>query len=1775
MVISVWNSFFSVLRSNLRPVTSSKRRRTLARLGDIERVEDRILMAGDLSMTDAYLVDANGVRMPVGTTPVIGEAVFIRVDWKETGLLNTDQYHLGFQLNQFPVTGAPPIGYFQGQNTIVNLSFTQFAGYAVPGTNNAQVILDVGGTVGPVAETNETNNVKNFSFTATDPFDPTTPSLDLPSTLATPVGGVPYKDWYLSYPDSDPAPVTNVAPNAFQDYLGGKSTIDQQFGDHYVETNFNDMDNGRVAAVAVAPGTVTSVVDGNFDRNSTSANRVGNSVTLDLGNGWTALYSNLMSGSILVKVGDVLSTTDYIGLLGSSGDSTGTQLTFKLLHNGQVVEPGYAAAEYFTSPLPYAGSGSANFLVKAPFSVIDSGITNSDPAPDFKERPQDYTTFSTSASSTKVWLWLQSDRNLVNEPITVTWFKPNGAVGSTINFTPGTNNVGVPNVFTLDNAIYKTATGTWQVAVTVAGTEVLRKTFSVGAGAGAPEIRLQQETVLPNGQPGPPIEILDNRTTPVDFGTLNPTDAAYDIVFTIQNTGASTLSFTNIVTSPGFIIDQVPPSTVAPGGSVQFKLRQEDPTTNGIVNFAGQNYGTLTLSTNDPDEAQFVFPLTGFINLPNNNDLNVTLPGPATPYLYQQSPQIIAPAGQVTTTFGDFVKNDTLDVDITSGGRGEDVLGIRNQGIQPGQIGVSGSTISFGGSAIATFSVANNAVTGAQRLHIVFSTGVSAAVATDLMQNITYFNSSVIPNTHPRYVQFAFNSASTTIRSNLPVKMIDILQDIHPPKESLVITPVTIPGTTTQFFTIDYTDDVAVDGTTPDAGDILDVINPAGGVLFPQFVSKDSSANGPLRTTTWILTGPGGFWDIRDNGVYTINLVAHQVKDINGNESPAGLIGTFTINIPNSPPVITNANSIPAQITQEDTPTAPILIQVDDLETDPADLVLTASSSDPSIVANNGFSFTGSGTDRTLVITPVPNAFGVVTITLQLLDDNGGVTTKTFRLTVQSVNDLPVISAISSQDIQQDTSTPVINFTVSDIETPAASLLISAASDNTSLIKNSKLVLGGTPSNPTLIITPEAGQFGRANVTISVTDTDGGITTEVIPVLVRQNSQPPVIPPNQVLNVPENSAFGTAVGTIAASDPDSGQTLTYAITGGDPNNAFSINSTTGVITVRTPVLFDFETLPLYTLNIAVTDSSFPGVTTIGVITVNVTNLNETPVVQNKTLNLGENPPMGTAVTVVTATDVDVGQTRTFSISGGNPNNAFVIDPVTGVLSVNNPAGVDFETTPTIILTIAATDNGVPSLTGFGTVTIHVGNVNEPPVINAQTLSVPENSAVGAVVGNVAASDPDIGQTLTYSILSGNSDGAFAINPNTGVVTVANTSKLNFETQPSHQLIVQVADNASPSLTASNFVTISVTDVNESPTIASQAFQINENSLAGTVVGTVVTGNPESSQSIQFSIIAGNSSGGFTINPVTGVLQVLNPAVLDFETNPQFVLTVQAVDNGIPAQTSTGNVTILLNNLNETPLIQNQNFTPNENLATGAVVGNVVASDPDAGQSLTYSITSSSVPGAFAIDPQTGALTVANAAAMNFEVNPTITLTVKVTDNGGPTLFSSALITLNLNNVNDPPVVSAQTFTFNENQLAGFVAGSANATDEDQPPQLLTYSIIGGDNGGAFTINPATGVITVANAAAVDFETSPQFQLQVQARDNGTPPRSGVGVITINLNDVNEPPIVPTQVLSVPENSPIGFQVGHVVVNNPETSQALTYQVLSGNEAGAFSVDPNT
>ncbi|MFZ6026726.1 MAG: cadherin domain-containing protein [Chloroflexota bacterium] len=845
------------------------------------------------------------------------------------------------------------------------------------------------------------------------------------------------------------------------------------------------------------------------------------------------------------------------------------------------------------------------------------------------------------------------------------------------------------------------------------------------------------------------------------------------------------------------------------------------------------------------------------------------------------------------------------------------------------------------------------------------------------------------------------------------------------------------------------------------------------------------------------------------------------------------------------------------------------------------------------IVANTNPALFSSGpavaADGALSFTPAANANGSATLTLALQDDggtaNGGQDTsaqQSFTITLTAVNDAPSFVAGSDVNVTEDSGPYSSSGWATAISAgpadEAGQTLAFQVTGNTdpALFSSGPAVA----PNGTLSFTPEVNASGVATITLALQD-DGGTANggqdtspgQTFHITIDAVNDVPVVSA-ATFAIDENSANGTAVGTVTATDPDAGQSLAFAITAGNTGSAFAIDAATGQIAVANTAALNYESTPAFNLTVQATDDGAPALSGSATIVINLNDVNEAPTANGATFSLAENSANGTAVGTVSATDPDAGQNLAFAITAGNTGGAFAIDAASGQITVANVAAVNFEASPAFTLTVRATDNGTPTLFDTATVLVNLTDVNETPTANPATFSIDENSANGTAVGTVAASDPDAGQSLAFAITGGNTGGAFAINASSGQITVANGSLLDFDVTPVYNLTVQVTDNGTPALSDTAAVTINLNDVNESPTVNPATFSLDENSANGTAVGTVTASDPDASQTLAFAITAGNTGGAFAIDAASGQITVANASAVDYESSPSFSLTVQATDNGTPALSDTATVTVNLNDLNETPVVTPATLSLTENSANGTVVGMVAATDPDTGQTLAFAITAGNTGGAFAIDAASGQITVANVAAVDYETNPTFNLTVQATDNGTPALSGSATITINLIDSNDAPTVNPATFSLPENSPNGTAVGTVTATNPEGG-QTLAFAITAGNTGGAFAIDAASGQITVANVAAVDYETNPAFSLTVRATDDGSPVMWDEATITVNLTDVNEAPVANDVAFAIDENSANGTVVGTVTATDPDAGQTLAFAITAGNTSGAFAINAST
>lgn len=229
---------------------------------------------------------------------------------------------------------------------------------------------------------------------------------------------------------------------------------------------------------------------------------------------------------------------------------------------------------------------------------------------------------------------------------------------------------------------------------------------------------------------------------------------------------------------------------------------------------------------------------------------------------------------------------------------------------------------------------------------------------------------------------------------------------------------------------------------------------------------------------------------------------------------------------------------------------------------------------------------------------------------------------------------------------------------------------------------------------------------------------------------------------NQTLAVNEASAPGAVVGTVTATDSNN---LTFAIIGGNTNNAFNLNSSTGQLTVQSNS--GLTGGAVFNLNVRVLDDGAPNLASFAVVTVNVTDINQAPAVDNQTFTASQTATVGSLVGAVLASDAD-NDNLTFAITAGNTGGAFNINPTSGDLTVANTTALS---NAPFNLTVQVIDDGSPNQNDTATVTVNTSACPTLGVVTSTSDSGPctlRQNVADASAGDTLTFDPSIaGQTI--------------------------------------------------------------------------------------------------------------------------------------------------------------------------------------------------------------------------------------------------------------------------------------------------------------------------------------------------------------------------------------------------------------------------------------------
>ena len=183
---------------------------------------------------------------------------------------------------------------------------------------------------------------------------------------------------------------------------------------------------------------------------------------------------------------------------------------------------------------------------------------------------------------------------------------------------------------------------------------------------------------------------------------------------------------------------------------------------------------------------------------------------------------------------------------------------------------------------------------------------------------------------------------------------------------------------------------------------------------------------------------------------------------------------------------------------------------------------------------------------------------------------------------------------------------------------------------------------------------------------------------------------------------------------------------------------------------------------------------------------------------------------------------------------------------------------------------------------------------------------------------------------------------------------------------------------------------------------------------------------------------------------------------------------------------------------------------------------------------------------------------------------TDTLLEQIPENVKVRRYENFIIDNQLRPNSPPTIVPEVTVSVVENTSIGTEVVTVSAIDLDG--QRLRYSLVGAN--GFFVIDPNTGVISTGPGPELDFETTPSFQLTVTVSDSFSETQS---IVTVNVQDLNEPPEVIPGELFVTERSENGTIVGRVRATDPDqgSSGSIGFQIIGGDGAPFFSVDSQT
>ncbi|XP_076224094.1 neural-cadherin isoform X3 [Nomia melanderi] len=713
-------------------------------------------------------------------------------------------------------------------------------------------------------------------------------------------------------------------------------------------------------------------------------------------------------------------------------------------------------------------------------------------------------------------------------------------------------------------------------------------------------------------------------------------------------------------------------------------------------------------------------------------------------------------------------------------------------------------------------------------------------------------------------------------------------------------------------------------------------------------------------------------------------------------------------------------------------------------------------------------------------------------------------------------------------------------------------------------------------------------------VTITNTDTDN---QRVIINMKDVNDEPPYfinrpLPMQTVvqLNAPPN----THVFTLQARDPDTDSNIHYFIVRDRTGGRFEVDERSGVVRTRGTDLFQLDME--YVLYVKAEDQNGR---------IDEKHLQSTPeerlsIVGGKRApqfymtayeaEIPENQKKDSDIISVKAKSFADREIRyTLKAQGQGAAGTFNIGANSGIVKLAKELDFeDFRQTHIYSLVVTATEDSG----GFSTsveLTIRVSDVNDNApkfeLPDYQAHNVDEDISLGTSILKVNATDADSGANAEIEYLV--SDDHFSVDSN-GIIV--NNKQLDADNNNAYyEFIVTARDKGEPPKTGTATVRIYTKNKNdEEPKFSQQVYtpNVDENAGPNTLVTTVVASDKDG-DNVRFRFVGGNTtSGQFVIEEITGVIRLHGKNItLDRD---KYELNVTALDDGaccpngeLTTHTSTAVVVVFITDVNDNkPVFKDcSKYNPKveEGSPNGSNVIKVQATDEDKGVNgqVKYSIVQqpNQKGTKFTVDEETGQVLTNKVFDREGDDGKFVSVTVKATDQGEPSLEGVCSFTVEITDVNDnPPLFDRQRYIENVKQDASIGTNilRVSASDEDADNNgAITYSLSSPNNDQGleyFEIQPESGWIVLKKPLDRD-----SYRLRVRASDRGMQVLHADVEVELDVVDRNnKPPVWDQNVygpIHIKENVTVGTVVTSVKASSGiENNPTVFYRLMPGSTA---------